>query len=62
MKDFGIITKSTCEGAAMKENDLLYVLYSFKGHVYRIEGGRITKADNFDREIVSRHALRMSAH
>lgn len=45
---FGLLKKSYCYGALMDENTLLYVLYEYKGHLYRLENGRIICADTLD--------------
>lgn len=45
---FGILEKSYCYGGLMDEDVLLYVLYEYKGHLYRLENGKITCADNLD--------------
>ena len=46
---YGILKKSYCYGALMDEVVLLYALYEYKGHLYRLENGlRITCADTMD--------------
>ena len=45
---FGLLEKSFCYGALMDEDVLLYALYEYKGHLYRLENGRITCADTVD--------------
>ena len=46
---YGILRKSYCYGALMDEDVLLYALYEYKGHLYRLENGlRITRADTMD--------------
>lgn len=50
---YGILKKSYCYGALMDEDVLLYALYEYKGHLYRLEKGlRITSADKVDVEYI----------
>lgn len=54
MTKFEIVNRSENHGALMDEDTLLYELYTYKGHAYRLENGRITAADEADRRQVER--------
>ena len=45
-----IINKSECVAALMDAESVDYVLYCYKGHLFRFEGGKITTADEADKE------------
>jgi len=47
-----IVNKSTFHGALMDGDNVVYVLYEYKGHVYRCQSHRLTSADDSDREQV----------
>ena len=53
-KQFNILNRSKCIGALMDEEKVVYVLYSFKGYVFRLENGKLTKADAEDRKLAER--------
>jgi len=50
---FEILRKSYCDGALMNGDDIVYIVYIYRAHVYRFQNGRITKADDEDRRLVS---------
>lgn len=50
VKKFGLCEKSVCVAALQDENELVYVLYLFRGHLFRVGGGRISRADRADHE------------
>ena len=43
-----IINQAELIAALMDENVVLYVLYLWKGHLFRFENGKITSADSAD--------------
>ena len=47
---FGLLDKCECVAALQDENELVYVLYLFRGHLFRVCNGGISRADRADRE------------
>lgn len=50
MFEFGLLDKCERVAALQAGDDLVYVLYLFRGHLFRVGGGRISRADRADRE------------
>jgi len=50
MLKFGLCEKGECIAALQAGDYLVYVLYLFRGHLFRVGGGRISRADRADRE------------
>ena len=50
MFKFGLLEKSECVAALQDENELVYVLYLFRGHLFRVCDGGISRADRADHE------------
>ena len=48
-KVLGITTKSESAGALMDADSIIYELYIFRGHVYRVTGNGIETADENDK-------------
>ena len=49
MKRYELLNKSIEVGALMDEDSIVYVLFIYRGHAFRLESGRLTAADDNDR-------------
>ena len=52
--NFEIVNKSKFIGVLMDGDRALYEVYLYNGHAFRLEGGRITTADEEDRRIAEK--------